>query len=482
MNARALIGGEWVGADSGRTFEVRSPADGSLIAHAADCGAAETRRAIDAAAAAFSTWSGRTAAERARIMLAARDAMLERREELARLLAREEGKPVTEARGEIAYAAGFLGYFAEEGGRAGAADVTPPVAGKRVRTIEQPIGVAGLITIWNFPAAGVTRPLAAALAAGCTAVVKPAEQAPLCAVAILEMLEAAGLPPGAANLVLSSDPAPVGRELVRNPAVRKLSFTGSGAVGKELLRGCAGQVKRVTLELGGHAPFIVFADADLDAAAEGAVRSKFRNSGQTCVALNRIYVEEPALADFTERLVARVARLRLGDPLDEAVDVGPLIDAAALAKVQAHVQDAIAKGARALLGGTRRAVDGLEAGFYFEPTVLADATDDMAVMREETFGPVAPIAPFATEDEAVARANALPAGLAGFVYTGDHGRAERVARRLECGIVGVNDPLPGTPQAPFGGMKESGLGKEGGRMGLQEFLETKLVSEAVGDG
>lgn len=479
MNAQALIGGEWVAPASGRTFEVRSPADGSLVGQAADCGADETRCAIEAAAAAFEDWSGRPASDRAGVLLAASRAIFERQDELARLLAREGGKPIAEARGEVAYAAGFLDYFAEESTRRRTEGVQPAVAGKRLRTVQQPVGVSGLITVWNFPAAGITRPLGAALAAGCTAVVKPAEKAPLCAAAILDILGQAGLPPGAANLILSSDPEPVGRELVSNPRVRKISFTGSAAVGKRLMRDCAQQVKRITLELGGHAPMLVFADADLDAAAEGAVRSKFRNSGQTCVAVNRIYVQEPVVAEFIERLIGRVSQLVLGDPLDEAVQVGPLIDAAAVEKVEAQVQDALAKGARTVIGGRRGTGDGLDRGFYFEPTVLADATDDMMVMREETFGPLAPVTSFTTEDEAIARANGLPVGLAGFAYTRDFARTRRVAAALEFGIVGVNDPLPGAPQAPFGGIKESGIGKEGGRLGLQEFLETKLLSEVL---
>ena len=482
MRADALVDGQWVPARSGRTFEVRSPADGSLVGTVANCGAADTRQAIEAAAAALAGWSRTPAQQRASILHEARDGLLEREDQLARLMAREAGKPVTEARGEVAYAAGFLGYFADEGSRPDQQEVTPPIPGKRLRAVRQPVGVTGLITVWNFPAAGITRPLGAALAAGCTAVVKPAEQAPHCAAAVVEVLQQAGLPPAVVNLVPTSHPEPVARELVESPLVRKLSFTGSAAVGKTLMRECAGRVKRVTLELGGHAPFIVFADADLDASVEGAMRSKFRNGGQTCIALNRVYVEEPVAQAFTERLVERVAALKLGDPLDDEVRVGPLIDSTAVSRLEGQVEDAIGKGARVLIGGRRPDRDDLAGGFYFEPTVLAGATDDMAVMREETFGPLAPIATFSDEQEAIARANALPAGLAGFVYTGDRARAERVAERLEFGIVGVNDPLPGAPQAPFGGVKESGIGKEGGRLGLEEFLDTKLVSEALRGG
>jgi succinate-semialdehyde dehydrogenase/glutarate-semialdehyde dehydrogenase len=482
MRDDALIDGRWTPARSGRRFEVRSPADGSLVGAMADCDATDTRLAIEAAAAAFGAWSRMPAQERASILLEARDEVLEREEELARLMAREAGKPVTEARGEVAYAAGFLGYFADQARQPNQEDVTPAIPGKLLRTVRHPVGVAGLITVWNFPAAGITRPLGAALAAGCTAVVKPAERAPHCAAAIVDVLHQAGLAPGVVNLVPTSQPGPVARELVESPLVRKLSFTGSAAVGKALMRECAGQVKRVTLELGGHAPFVVFADADLDAAVDGAVRSKFRAGGQTCIAVNRIYVEEPVAQSFTGRLVERVAALKLGDPLDDEVGVGPLIDSTAVSRLEDQVEDAIDKGARVLIGGRRPAGDDLAGGHYFEPTVLAGATDDMAVMREETFGPLAPIATFSTEQEAVARANALPVGLAGFVYTGDRARAERLAQRLDFGIVGVNDPLPGAPQAPFGGVKESGIGKEGGRLGLEEFVETKLVSEALAGG
>ena len=479
MRANALIGGRWASAQSGRTFEVRSPMDGSVVGMVANCGPADTRLAIEAAAVALERWSRAPAEQRASILLKARDLMLEREEELARLMARETGKPVTEAHGEVAYAAGFLGYFADEGGRPIEEDVTPPIPGKLLRAVRQPVGVAGLITVWNFPTAGITRPLGAALATGCTAVVKPAEQAPHCAAAVVDILQQAGLAPGVVNLVPTSQPEPVVRELVDSPIVRKINFTGSAAVGKALMRDCARHVKRITLELGGHAPFIVFADADLDAAVEGAVRSKFRNGGQTCIALNRIYVEAPVMRVFTERLVERVAALKLGDPLDDEVRVGPLIDSSAVSRLEGQVADAVGRGARVLIGGRRPEGVGVADGFYFEPTVLAGATDDMAVMREETFGPLAPIAAFSDEEEVIARANALPVGLAGFVYTGDRARAKRVSERLEFGIVGVNDALPGAPQASFGGVKESGIGKEGGRLGLEEFVETKLVSEGL---
>jgi len=433
---------------------------------------AETRIAIDEAAAALPSWSALPAAERGAILVRAGDLLEDRGEELARLIAREGGKPLTEARGEVGYAAGFLRFYAADAELALAPQSHPHPAGKRVRTLRRPTGVCGLITIWNFPAAGVTRPLGAALAAGCTAVVKPAEQTPLSAAAVLEALSDAGLPPGVANLVVTQDPVPVGRELVENEAVRKLSFTGSAEVGTALLRDSAAQAKHVTLELGGHAPFIVLADADLEAAVEGAVASKFRNSGQTCVCLNRVYVERAVYDEFCDRFVQRVSRLRAGDPLDESTEVGPLIDGSALERVERHVDDAVRRGAELLCGGRR--IDGL----VYAPTVLAGVPADALVMREETFGPVAPIAPVDSEQEAVELANATPWGLAAYVY-GDPEDAVRLASALDYGVVGVNDPLPAAPHLPFGGVKRSGLGKEGGRAGIEEFLEVQLVSEAL---
>lgn len=459
-----------------KTFEVRNPATGELLDRVLDAGAEETAAAINAAAHAFPTWSQLPAKERAGFLFRVRDLMLQRQEALARTLTIEEGKPIREARGEIGYAADFLGFFAEECQR-NLGEVLPAHGpGKRLMTIKQPVGVAGLITIWNFPAAGITRPLGAALAAGCTAVVKPAEQTPLSAIAIFKLFEEAGLPPGVANLVTTSDPGPVGQELLTNPLVRKLSFTGSLEVGRQLMRGAAEQVKRISLELGGHAPFVVFEDADIEAAARGAVASKFRNAGQTCVALNRIYVHESVLDDFTSRIVELVKALKVGNPLNETVQIGPLINEAGLQKTDEHVKDAVARGAKLLLGARRRTDGALANGFFYEPTVLAGVSRDMRIMREETFGPVAPIMAFATEEEVIAAANESTAGLAAFFYTRDRARATRVAERLEYGIVGVNDPLPGAAHVPFGGVKQSGFGKEGGRLGLEEFLNTKVIS------
>ncbi len=460
------------------TFAVLSPATGEPVGRAQDCGTDETRGAVDAAAAALPAWSGRQPGERAAVLVRAGELLSERADALAGLMAAESGKPVAEARGEVGYAADFLAFYAEQAGMVGGEEIPARVPGKRLRTVRQPVGVCGLITVWNFPAAGITRPLGAALAAGCTAVVKPAEQAPLTATAVLDALADAGLPEGVAGLVTAADPEPVGRELLDHPLVRKISFTGSAEVGARLSRGAAGQAKRITLEMGGHAPLIVFADADLDAAAEGAVRSKFRFAGQTCVAVNRIYADRSVVDQLSDRIVALAGELRLGDPLDESVEIGPLIDAGALARVEAHVADAVARGATVLCGGRRSAFD-MGSGLWFEPTVLGAVPEDALVMRDETFGPVAPIAAFAEEDDAVERSNALPWGLAAFAYTADAERARRLAERLEFGIVGINDSLPGAANVPFGGIKRSGIGKEGGRMGIEEFLETKLVSTAA---
>ncbi len=474
---KLYIDGRWVEPSSSGSFEVRNPATNEVVAHAADGSRSDAHSAISAAARAFPDWSTRTAEDRSAILHEVARRILAERERLGRLIATEEGKPIVEAIGEVGYAAAFLQFFADESQRVRTEELSPTVPGKRMWTIQQPVGVAAIVSIWNFPAAGITRPLGAALAAGCTAVVKPSERTPLTAAAIFEVFDAAGLPAGAANLVTALDPRPIGAEFVSNPFVRKISFTGSVEVGREIMRGAADQIQRVSLELGGHAPLIVFEDADLDAAVEGAVASKFRNNGQTCICLNRIYVQNSVRARFTELFVDRVRQLKLGDPLDDTVQVGPLIDSSAITKVKAHVEDAVEKGARILLGGHVRTDKPFDRGFFFEPTVLAEVPPNARIMREETFGPVAPIVAFESEDEVLAAANALPYGLAAFVYTRDTCRARRVADRLEYGIVGLNDSLPGAPHVPFGGVKQSGLGKEGGRLGLEEFLETKLISE-----
>ena len=472
-----LIGGRWIEAERGGTFAVRSPADGSVVGRCAAAERADTVHAIEAAAEALPGWSALPPSERGEILTGAADRLEERADPLAQLIALEGGKPITEARGEVAYAAGFLRFYAQEA-EAALSTRFHHAEGKRVRTVRRPVGVCGVITIWNFPVAGITRPLGAALAAGCTAVLKPAEQTPLSAVAVSEALCAAGLPSGVANLLTADDPAPVGSELGTSETVRKLSFTGSAEVGTALLGRAAPQAKRVTLELGGHAPLIVLADADLDAAVRGAIRAKFRNSGQTCTCINRIYVEQPAYRRFRERFGERVAELRAGDPMQEETEVGPLIDAEALARVERHVEDALDRGANLLCGGRRVEAPGVEAGLLYAPTALADVPPEALVMREETFGPVAPLAAVDSPQEAVAHANALPWGLAAYVYSGDRGRAEGLAASLDYGVIGINDPLPVAPHLPFGGLKRSGLGKEGGRAGIEEFLETQLISSA----
>jgi succinate-semialdehyde dehydrogenase/glutarate-semialdehyde dehydrogenase len=476
VRLQQFIAGRWVHSSSNRFFAVHNPATGAVLAWAPDSNRTDARQAIDAAAQAFPTWSRLPAPARALILHRIGDLMLERREPLARLAALEEGKPIAEARGEIRYAADFFHFFAEEGKRINGEIIPTHLPNKRLSTVKQPVGVAGIIPIWNFPAAGIARPGAAALAAGCTLVIKPAEQTPLSAIALFELFEEAELPAGAANLVSTLHPQEIGEEFVQNRQVKKLNFTGSLEVGRQLMRAAADQVKRITLELGGHAPLIVFEDADLEAAARGAVLSKFRNNGQICVALNRIYVHESILEPFSRRLVELTQCLKLGNPLDENVNLGPLIDEEGYQKVNRHVTDALAKGARLLLGGRRRTDGELAKGFFFEPTILTDVRPGMQILEEETFGPVAPIAAFSTEEEVLARANELPYGLAAFFYTRDLARSVRVAERLEYGIVGINDSLPGAAHVPFGGQKQSGIGKEGGRMGLEEFLDTKFLS------
>jgi succinate-semialdehyde dehydrogenase / glutarate-semialdehyde dehydrogenase len=458
-------------------FAVHNPATLAHLADVPDATAADARAAIAKASAALADWAATPAPTRARILRGAEALMLARRDDLAATLTSEGGKPLAEARGEIAYAASFFGWFAGEAERMYGRTIPASTPGKRLLAVRQPVGVVGAITPWNFPAAMVTRKVAPALAAGCTVVLKPAEQTPLTALAIAAILTEAGLPPDVLAVVATSDPVSVGSELLTNPAIRKITFTGSTEVGKYLLREAAASVKRVTMELGGHAPFIVFADADLDAAVEGAIASKFRNAGQTCVCANRFYVHESVAATFMAKLAPLVTNLVVGDGRTNGVTVGPLIDAAGVDKAERHVRDAILRGAQVLAGGGRASDAG--AGYFFQPTLLADARDDMLVMREETFGPVAPVATFATDDEVVARANRGPFGLAAYFYTSSLPRAWRVAEQLEYGIVGVNDPLPSTAQAPFGGFKESGLGREGGTEGMDAFLETKYISMGI---
>ncbi|MFN7183270.1 MAG: NAD-dependent succinate-semialdehyde dehydrogenase [Thermomonas haemolytica] len=468
---QALIDGRWCAADGGATCAVHDPAEGLALGTVPDMGAAETRRAIAAAQAAFPAWAGKTAKQRAQVLRRMFDLMLEHREDLARLMTAEQGKPLAEARSEIAYAASYFEWFGEQAKRMDGEVIPGHVDGVRILTLRQPVGVVAAITPWNFPSAMLGRKLGAALAAGCTVVCKPAIQTPFSALALGVLAERAGLPPGVLNIVTGQDAAAIGQEMTSNPQVRKLTFTGSTAVGKRLMAQCADDLKRLSLELGGNAPFIVFDDADLDAAVAGAIASKFRNSGQTCVCANRLLVQEGIYDAFAEKLVAAVRTLRVGPGLSDASDQGPLIDAKALEKVEVHVADALAKGARLVLGGRRHAL----GGTFYEPTVLLDATPSMRLAQEETFGPVAPLLRFRDEQEAIALANATAFGLAGYFYTRDLARAWRVSEALQCGMVGLNTGLISTEVAPFGGIKQSGFGREGSQHGLHDYTEIKYV-------
>jgi succinate-semialdehyde dehydrogenase/glutarate-semialdehyde dehydrogenase len=473
LRDRALIDGHWLEADSGARCSVTDPASGETIARVPDMGALETRRAIDAAERALPAWRARTAKDRAALLRRWYELILAHADDLAMLMTREQGKPLAEARGEVVYGASFVEWFAEEGKRAYGEVVPTYAADRRVLVLKQPIGVVGAITPWNFPIAMITRKVAPALAAGCTVVAKPAEATPLSALALAVLAERAGLPAGVLNLITADAVrAPeVGQALCGDARVRKISFTGSTEVGRILLRQSAGTVKKLSLELGGNAPFIVFDDADLDAAVEGAVASKYRNAGQTCVCANRIYVQDSVYDEFARRLAERVADFKVGAGTEPGVLIGPLIEPAALAKVEEHVADALAQGARVLVGGVRHP----RGGLFYSPTVLADVTQAMKVASEETFGPVAPLFRFRTEEEAVAMANATEFGLAAYFYARDVGRIFRVAEALESGMVCVNSGMLSTEVAPFGGVKQSGLGREGARQGLDEYLELKYL-------
>jgi len=470
-----LIGGAWQSTE--RTFAVTNPATGARLAEVADGGAEETRAAIEAAAAALPAWAATPAPARAAVLRRAAALMVEQQERLATIMTLEQGKPLAEARGEIAYAASFLTWFAGEAERIYGMTIPASTPNKRLLLLRQPVGIAALITPWNFPSAMITRKLGPALAAGCTAIVKPAEQTPLSALELGRVFLDAGLPAGALNIVTCQDPLPFAETIFADERVRKVSFTGSTEVGKLLIRQSAETVKRLSLELGGNAPFIVFADADLDSAVRGAIASKFRNAGQTCVCANRIFVERPIYERFAAAFAEQVAALRVGNGLDPTTVIGPLIDAQARAKVERHVADALAGGAALLTGGGPYAEG--RAGNFWMPTVLANASAGMLVAREETFGPVAPLIPFDGEEEVLRQANATPFGLAAYCFTRDLGRAWRMAEGLEYGIVGINDPIPSTAQAPFGGYKQSGFGREGGPTGINEYLEEKYVSMVI---
>jgi succinate-semialdehyde dehydrogenase/glutarate-semialdehyde dehydrogenase len=468
---QGYIDGDWVNAVTDATFPVTDPATGEVLGTVPRMDGVDTRRAIAAAHSALPGWRGRTARERAVILRRWYELMMEHQEDLAILMTREQGKPLTESRGEIAYAAGFIEWFAEEGRRVYGDVIPAHQADKRIVVIKEPVGVCAAITPWNFPAAMLTRKAGPALAAGCTMVVKPASQTPYSALALCELAARAGLPNGVLNVV-TGPAAEIGAELTGNPLVRKLSFTGSTATGKRLMAACAGTMKKISLELGGNAPFIVFDDADLDAAVQGAMASKYRNTGQTCVCANRFLVQAGIYDAFAARLCEAVSRqLKVGNGLDDGVNQGPLIDTAAVAKVEAHIYDAVNKGARIMLGGRRHAL----GGTFFEPTVLTGVTAEMRMAREETFGPVAPLFRFNSDIEAIQLANATEFGLAAYFYSRDLARVWRVAEALEYGIVGVNTGLISTEVAPFGGMKESGLGREGSKYGIEEYLEVKYL-------
>jgi succinate-semialdehyde dehydrogenase / glutarate-semialdehyde dehydrogenase len=473
LEEQAYVAGRWVDSDDGATFEVSDPATGETIATVPRMGAAETRRAIEAAQEALPGWRAMLARDRARILRRWADSMLEHQEELATLLTSEQGKPLAEARVEIAYAASFFEWFGEEAKRVYGDTIPTYAPDRRIVVTKEPVGVTAGITPWNFPAAMPTRKAAPALAAGCTMVLKPAEQTPLTALAVMRLGEEAGLPPGVLSIVTgdAEDAATIGGEMTQSPLVRKLGFTGSTEVGKLLMAQCAGQVKKVSLELGGNAPFIVFDDADLDAALDGAITCKFRNSGQTCISANRILVQESVRDEFLERFCDRVKSLVVADGFTEGVNVGPLIDHSAIEKVQRHVGDAQEGGAELLVGGEAHE----RGGQFFSPTVLTGITDTMAMSYEETFGPVAGISSFSSEEEAVRKANDTPYGLSSYFYSRDMARIWRVSEALEYGILGINTGVISTEVAPFGGVKESGIGREGSKYGIDDWLEIKYL-------
>jgi len=467
---QCLIDGRWQPADEGGTVAVHNPATSEQLGTIPKMGAGETRRAIAAAARALPAWGARTAKDRAAVMRRWFDLIVQNEQDLAVLMTAEQGKPLAESKGEIAYAASFIEWFAEEGKRLYGDLIPGHQPDKRIMVLRQPVGVVAAITPWNFPAAMITRKAGPALAAGCTMVLKPATQTPFSALALGELALRAGIPPGVFNVITGSAAA-IGGEMTGNAAVRKLTFTGSTEIGKKLMAQCAGTVKKLSLELGGNAPFMVFEDADLDAAVQGAIASKYRNTGQTCVCANRLLVQESVYEEFARKLAEAVGKLRVGDGLKGATDQGPLIDANAVAKVEEHVADALAKGAKVLAGGKRHAL----GGTFFEPTILTGVTSQMMVAREETFGPVAPLFKFKTEAEAIAMANATEFGLAAYVYTRDLSRSWRVCEAIEYGIVGLNTGIISTEVAPFGGVKESGTGREGSKYGILDYTELKYV-------
>lgn len=466
------INGEKIESNGRKWIDVINPATKEVIGRVTKGGALEAKLAVDAAYTAFKEWSAKTAGERAQLLMKWFQLIDEHQEELGRIMTREQGKPLNEAIGEINYANSFISWYAEEGKRIYGETIPSSHRNKRLLVLKQPVGVVAAITPWNFPAAMITRKVAPALAAGCTAVIKPATQTPLTALRLVELADRAGIPKGVLNIV-TGDSRAIGDVWLQDSRVRKLTFTGSTEVGKQLMKGAADTVKKISLELGGHAPFIVMEDADLDKAVMEVIASKFRNAGQTCICTNRVYVHESIEKPFNEKFCRAVEQLKVGNGMDKGTDIGPLIDENAVDKVTEHIEDAIMKGGRILYGG-KKVDDG--DGFYFEPTIISNVTDDMLCMTEETFGPLAPVSTFKTEEEIIERANHTPFGLAAYVFTTNISKAIRISEQLEYGIVGLNDGLPSVAQAPFGGFKESGLGREGGHYGIDEFLEVKYIS------
>jgi succinate-semialdehyde dehydrogenase/glutarate-semialdehyde dehydrogenase len=470
LRHQAYVNGAWADADGGQTINVSNPATGEHIGTVPLMGAAETRRAIEAANAAWPAWRKKTAKERAAVLRRWHDLILENADDLALIMTTEQGKPLPEAKGEVQFGAAFIEWFAEEGKRVAGDTLQSPWPDRRLVITKEPIGVCAAITPWNFPAAMITRKVGPALAAGCPMVLKPAEATPFSALALAVLAERAGVPAGVFSIVTGA-PKDIGGEMTSNPIVRKLTFTGSTQVGRLLAEQCAPTIKKLSLELGGNAPFIVFDDADLDAAVEGAIASKYRNAGQTCVCANRLYVQDSVYDAFADKLVAAVAKLKVGNGIEAGVTQGPLIDAKAVAKVEEHVADALGKGGRLLAGGNRHAL----GNGFFEPTIIADVTNDMRVATEETFGPLAPLFRFKTDDEVIALANNTEFGLAAYFYSRDIGRIWRVAEGLETGMVGVNTGLISNEIAPFGGVKQSGLGREGSTYGIEDYLVIKYI-------
>ncbi|UCE78687.1 MAG: NAD-dependent succinate-semialdehyde dehydrogenase [Nitrospiraceae bacterium] len=476
---KLYMNGKWIESASGRRFDVLNPASGEVIGQVADGNAKDTQKAIQAAHDACESWAHTLPKDRTQLLSDTARAILVNREHLARVLTQENGKPMHEASSEIAYAADFFTWFSEEAKRVYGRTVPSNVPDRRRMVIKQPVGPVGAITPWNFPLAMIARKVAPALAAGCPVVVKPAEQTPLSAIELFRVFHDSGFPRGTVNLITCSDPVKVGNELLHDERIRKITFTGSAEVGKFIMKECADQLKRVSLELGGNAPVIVFNDANIEKAVQKVVASKFRCAGQTCICPNRIFVQRDIAGTFSETLAQTVKTLRVGDGIKSDTQIGPLIDKQGLEKVKTHVADAVSRGARCLIGGNTPADQALRNGFFFEPTVLVNVTTVMKIFNEETFGPVAPIIAFGTEKEVLEMANSTPYGLSGYVYTNDLGRAFRVSERLECGIVGVNDERPSVPECPFGGLKQSGIGREGGSEGIEEFTETKYISFGI---